>query len=109
LRHLVTHGKHLLAVGLLSHSGNGDVADWGFELDQGVCAIVVKLRQSFTIGAEVRVVADSALVAVSDDVGSLVCATRTVAIDASVSEEGLSSHLDVLIEGDHAVAWVSQG
>lgn len=63
-------------------------------------------RQSLAVGAEIGVVADSTLVAVTDDIRPLVLAKRTIAEDGVVS---LGAHWwirNCLVDRNKAVSWV---
>ena len=64
----IAHGALVLAICIFSESGHSDIADWSLELDQGVSAVVNKLGKGFAIGAEVSVVTDGTLVAISSNV-----------------------------------------
>jgi hypothetical protein len=58
----------MLAICIFSESGHSDIADWSLELDQGVGAVVNKLRKGLAVGAEVSVVTNGTLVTISSDV-----------------------------------------
>ena len=68
--------------------------------------IVSVVRQSFTVGAEIGVMADSALISVTDDVAFDGCAQRTVAVNATMSVLGGMHKLKRSIEGSEAVTIV---
>lgn len=70
---------------------------------------MVKPWQSFTVGTEISIMADSTLVTISTDIRRLVGATGTITIDTSMTLVCHTPNLDVLVEGNHAVARVSQG
>jgi hypothetical protein len=73
---------------MITQSSNADVADWGLELDQRVSSVVAVGWAGLTVGTEVGVVADGALVAVTLDeslVPVLGVAKGTVTVDAVVA------------------------
>jgi hypothetical protein len=62
------------------------MSDRSFKLDEGVSAVVLVVRKSFTVGTEIGVIADGTLVARTRDValGWLVLAQGAIAEDAVV-------------------------
>ena len=97
----------MLAIRIFPEGCDSHVADWGFELDQGVSAIVVnKLGKSLAIGAEISVMADGTLEAISSNVRFLVLAERTIAEDSDVVLVTTSFCRDWLVKRHEAVAWV---
>lgn len=55
---------------MLSQSSDANVADWGPELNERMSLVVLIGRTGFAVGAEVGIVAHSALVAIADNVPS---------------------------------------
>jgi hypothetical protein len=60
---LVTKSGKRVSVPVFVEGRNTDTTHWSLELDKGVCVVVLVARVCFAALAEVRVVADSALVA----------------------------------------------
>lgn len=82
---LVTHRSHLLTGALFTKRADRDVSDRSLEFDEGMCTVVAVGRDSLTVGAEVRIVTDRALVANSRDVLLAALAERTIAEDTEVN------------------------
>lgn len=70
---------------VLTHRSYADVANGSLELDQWVSAVVTITWAGLAIAAEVRVVADSTLVAGAHNVLALVLAERTIAVDTDMA------------------------
>lgn len=86
--------------------------DHSLELDERVSLIVEIRRASLAAGTEVGVVANGTLVAVSDYIGRLVAAERSIAVDAMVASLAEMSSADFanwLINGNKAVSRVDEG
>jgi hypothetical protein len=94
-----------VATSILIHRSNANILDRGLELDKRVSAIVVVARQSLARRAEVRVMAHSALVADTRDVGlvDLVPAEWAIAVDARVASEHRLRLRDGVVDGREAV------
>ena len=75
----------MLTVVLFAKGRHRYIPDWCLELDERVCFVVVVRRKSLAVGAKISVMANSTLVAVTDDVGILVCAEWAIAMDAIVT------------------------
>jgi hypothetical protein len=85
---MVTHLRHGLAIAVLAHGGDTNVANRSLELDQGMCLVVWVRRARLAPIAEIRVVADGTLVSNALDVahGSPSRgAERTIAADTKMS------------------------
>jgi hypothetical protein len=68
--------------------GDTDVADRSLELDQRMSLVVVVCRTGFTVGTEVQVAANSALVSSATDVIGIDVASRakrSITADANVN------------------------
>jgi hypothetical protein len=68
--------------------GDTDVADRSLELDQRMCLVVVVCRTGFTVGTEVQIAANSALVSSATDVVRIDVASRakrSITADANVN------------------------
>src|SRR5882757_7866018 len=60
------------------------MSDWHLDLDQWMGLIMSVVRQSFTVGAEVGVMADSTLKTITSDIALVRRAERSIAIDTTV-------------------------
>lgn len=69
--------------------------------------IVAVGRQRLALGAEVSIVADSTLVAISMNVAAVVSAQRAVAVDVVVNGRTLTEEWDRLVQWDKSMAWVT--
>lgn len=85
------------------------MVDRSLELDQRMSLVVMGSRQSFTVLAEVCVMADDTLVSHTLNVRlvRLALAKRTIAVDAMVRDGRCRTALEVLVDGSEAVAGVS--
>jgi hypothetical protein len=78
----------LLAILLLTTGGDTDMADRCLELDQRMSLVVVVCRAGFTVGTEVQIAANSALVSSATDVVRIDVASRakrSITADANVN------------------------
>jgi hypothetical protein len=115
---MVSHRAHPHTALVLASGSDADVADWSLELDKWVSLVVGVGRAGLALGAEVSVVADSALVTITDDVSGRTAARvaqRTVAADADVGRAAPEAHtqdlgrLQMFVDGDEAVIRVDKG
>lgn len=98
---------------MLPTSCHTDMADRSLELDQGVSLVVGSGGISFAVGAEVKVIADSALVTNSTNVGRVGIVTGaqgTVTADTNVNRRRASPANvgESFISRHETVAWVSE-
>lgn len=77
----------MFAIILLAKSRYGHVPYRSLELDERMCSVVIMCRKSFAVGAEIGVVAHRTLVAITDNIGILVCAKRAIAMDTVMTLE----------------------
>ena len=84
---VVADGVGVLSIFFLAESGYRHVAHWSLEFDQRMGAVVARGRESLAVGAEVRVMAHCAFVAVTADVSLMAFASTkwAVAMDAKVA------------------------
>lgn len=100
---------------MLASSGNADVANRRLELDEGMGPVVLVGRAGLAVCAEVKVMADSTLVANASDVGGIVLvagAQGSIAANAHVHSLSTSVRVDIserLIDGRKAVVGVDKG
>lgn len=83
---------------MLTSGSNADVTDRCLELDKRVRLIVLIGRRGFAVRTEVKIMADSALVASATDVGRIALSQRaegSVAADTHVDRLGSNASLDV--------------
>jgi len=101
-----------LAILVIPHSCDADIADRSLELDERVGLVVSVGWASLTIGTEVGVIADSTLVSITLDVGwrSIVAvAKRSIAVDtvvtslASAISGDCGSIKKSLVDGDESM------
>ena len=85
------------------------MVDRSLELDQRMSLVVMGSRQSFTVLAEVCVMADDTLVSHTLNVRlvRLALAKRTIAVDAMVRDGRCRTALEVLVDGSEAVSVTS--
>lgn len=69
-------------------------------------AVVTKLRQSFTICAEVGIMADGALVPVTLDITILAIAKRTITEDSGMVLRNTTFHRHWLVEWYQTMSWM---
>ena len=102
---------------MITQSGNVNIADWGFELDQRMCSVVWIGGASLAIGTEIGIVADSALVSVALNIclsTIALAAERTITIDAvvaslvAVGSRQCNHVVERLVDGDKPVAWMDK-
>ena len=93
---------------VLAHGSDAHIADRRLELDQWMGAVVAIAGDSLAVGAEVGVVAYSALVADAFNVrlGILAFAKGTVAVDTIVADVVGARLRKWLVDGHEAVAGV---
>jgi hypothetical protein len=105
---LVTKSGKRVSIPVFVEGRNTDTTHWSLELDKRVCVVVLVARVRFAALAEVRVVADSALVADALNVWQVlaVFAERPIAVDAVVASWGSKRLWQRLIYGDEAVTRV---
>jgi hypothetical protein len=100
---------------VLASSGNTDVANRRLELDEGMGLVVLVGRASLAVCAEVKVMADSTLVANASDVGGIVLvagAQGSIAANTHVHRLSTSVRMNIserLIDGRKAVVGVDEG
>jgi hypothetical protein len=73
---------------VVTQSSNANIADWGLEFDERMGSVVAVRWASLTAGTEVGVVADGALVTITDNVGlpsAVGIAKRSITEDACVT------------------------
>lgn len=108
---MLTIAKNLdIATDVLVLSHHIHVANWSFELDEWVGAVVVIAWQSLARSAEISVAADCALVAHAVNVRliALAAAERPIAVDSKVANHGSNLLVaDRLVQCCEPVAWVS--
>lgn len=107
----VTHHWHGLAVIMISHGGNANIADRGLELDERVGPVVDIAWAGLATGTEISVVTDSALIAVAADVQRLRRTQRPITVDTVVERSVRNATCVVdnrLVDGHEAVAWVDE-
>jgi hypothetical protein len=59
----VSHGRHTLPVLVLATGSNTDMANWCLELDKWVSLVMLIGRTGFAVGAEIKIMAHSTLIA----------------------------------------------
>jgi len=110
----VSHGWHLAAVLMLTRGRHTDTTDRGLELDQRMGLVVRVGWARLARSAEVGVMADSALITITSDIGSRARAQRTIAahsvMDSLVSgtEPEVAGTLNRLVQGNEPVAGVDE-
>lgn len=107
----VTHHWHGLAIVMVAHRRNANIADRGLELDKRVGPVVDVGWAGLAAGTEISVIADSALIAVAADVQRLRGTQRPITVN-TVVESGIRNRACVvdnrLVDRDEAVAWVDE-
>ena len=78
----IAYSVRVLAIVLFAKSRYRYIPDWCLELDERMCSVVVVRRKRLAVGAKVSVMTDSTLVAITNDVGILVCTEWAIAMDA---------------------------
>ena len=81
----IAYSVRVLTIVLFAKSRYRYIPYWCLKLDERMCSIVVVCRKSLAVGAKISVVANSTLVAITNDVGILVCAKWAIAMDAIVT------------------------
>lgn len=107
----IAHDRHSSAIIMVASSCDTDAANHRLELDERVSLVVQVRWTGLTIGAEVGVVADGALVAVAYDVRRLAATERTITENSVVSDPvGAMDALlgNWLIDRDKAMSWVNE-
>jgi hypothetical protein len=96
---------------MIASGCNVYAANHSLELDKRVSLIVEIGRASLATGAEVGVMADGTLIAVSNNVRRLVTTERSITIDAMVTSLAESSSTDLtdwFIDRDKAMSRVDE-
>jgi hypothetical protein len=102
---------------MITKSSNADIANRGLELDQRMSAVVWIGRASLATGAEVGIVADSALVSITLDIclnTVALAAKRTITIDtvvtslAAVRSRQSDGIMEGLVDRDKSVTRVDE-
>lgn len=114
----IAHDGHRSAILVLNRSRDVDMTHRCLELDEGVGLVVIVGWASLAVGAEVGIVAYSALVPVSRDVwkggGARRRAQRAIAADAIMSrtvqcaDSSAAGRLQLLVDGHKAMVWVDE-
>ena len=101
----------MLSVFFFAQSGDRDVAYRSLELNQRMGAVVARSRQSFTVGAEICVMAYCALITITGDVGLIAFsgAERTIAVNAIVALRSCWRTSNRLKERRKSMPWVRGG
>lgn len=94
----------MFAILLLPKSRDRNIADRRLEFDQRMGTVMAIAWECFAFGAEVGIVADGALVSISDNVVFVVLAQWAIAIDVVVNRSALAGERDGLVEGDEPMA-----
>ena len=81
----IAYSVRVLTVVLFAKSRYRYIPYWCLKLDEWMCSVMVVRRKSLAISAKIGVMANSTLVAITNDVGILVCAEWAIAMNAIVT------------------------